>query len=76
MASNTEEKPFSLDKPFYKSKTVIGAVAVLVSLILRSAGVDVPQVEIEEALYNLGTFVGTIVTIYGRYVADKKISLT
>ena len=63
------------DKALYKSKTVAGSVLAVLPVLLPALGVGSSDtVLIHEAIDALMTFSGAVLAIYGRYVADKKIS--
>ena len=63
------------DKPLIKSKTVSGSVLAVLPVLLQAMGVGAGDtVLIHEAIDALITFGGAVLAIYGRYVADKKIT--
>ena len=71
----------SAKKP-WASKTMWGAAMLLVSMILGSAGVDVPLEEqatvsdkIVAVIENVTAVVGWIMVVYGRWVARGPVAL-
>jgi len=68
-------------KSWLVSKTIWGAVIVLVSTALKTFGVgDIPAAEqaaltdsIMGLVTTVGQFVGAVIAIYGRVKAEKKI---
>ncbi len=63
------------DKALYKSKTVSGSVLAVLPVLLPALGIGTGDtVLIHEAIDALMTFGGAVLAIYGRYVADKKIT--
>ena len=67
-------------KPFFQSKTIVGAVMMLVSLALQFYQVDVPAEEVAKAGTDLGNaiegiagLVGFILVIVGRVKAKAPI---
>ena len=64
-------------KPWYFSKGVIGPVAALVSFIGTQLGWwDADAATIEGWIVQGVQIVGVILGLFGRVVADKKITLT
>jgi hypothetical protein len=67
-------------KPWYASKTIWGAIVTIISLLLSLKGIQIDeqtkQVLIDQgtaAITAVGTFIGSIVAVYGRIKAEKKI---
>lgn len=70
-------------KPFFQSKTIIGAVMMAVSLGLQFYQVDVPAEELAKATDDLTLavqgitgFVGFLLVIYGRIKAKAPLKLS
>jgi len=62
-------------KTWWQSKTVLGALAVLLALVIRAAApeADVGEDDVLGALTHLMEAVGAILALYGRVTASKKI---
>ena len=68
-------------KSWIVSKTIWGAVIVLVSTGLKAFGIgDIPAIEqaaltdsVMALITTIGQFAGAVIAIYGRVKADKKI---
>jgi hypothetical protein len=67
-------------KPWYASKTIWGAIVTIVSLLLSLKGIQIDektkQLLIDQgtaAVTALGAFIGSLMAIYGRIRAEKKI---
>ncbi len=67
-------------KPWYASKTIWGAIVTIVSLLLSLKGIQIDektkQLLIDQgtaAVTAVGTLIGSIMAIYGRIKAEKKI---
>lgn len=70
-------------KPFYQSKTIIGAVMVAVSMGCRFYQLDVPQDQIDAAAVNLAQAVegiaglaGFVLVVWGRIKARSTLTLS
>lgn len=70
-------------KPFWASTTLWGAVAAFVGVVLPGLGVDVRPEQVNQffdsftqALDSCLTFGGMAVTVYGRFIAKKRLGLT
>jgi len=70
-------------KPFFTSKTIIGAVMMLIGMLCQFYQINVPAADIATAGDQLTTAVGNIsglvgfgLTIYGRIRASGPISLS
>jgi hypothetical protein len=62
-------------KKIYESKAVIGAVVVVVSTLAGLFGyTNIDTASLEQIVIAVATLVGACIAIYGRVVADKKIS--
>lgn len=63
-------------KKWYQSKTVIGSVVTLIAMVLGIFGFGIgaeDQVALVNIIVGAGGFLGTILAIYGRVKASKKI---
>jgi len=62
-------------KPWYASKTIWGAVAMLIVMCLKSVGVatDADQDLITDLLVDIAGGAGFVITIVGRFQAKEKI---
>lgn len=63
-------------KKWYESKTIIGVLVVVLSQICGLWGYNVDeqaQKDLVEVFSVLGTGVGSLIALYGRVKADKKI---
>lgn len=60
-------------KEWYKSKGVLGGVAVLSVLVTWSFGVDISEVSILELLEKGTIFIGALTAMYGRITAKTVI---
>lgn len=64
-------------KALLSSKTVWGAIVVLLAQLLRIAGVDISEAEqgqlSEHLATNIGTLAGIVMVVYGRWTAKKVI---
>lgn len=75
---------FRMDaKPFYQSKTIVGAVMMAISLVLQFYQVDASADELAKATADLTAavqgvvgFVGFVLVIYGRAKARQSIKLS
>lgn len=70
-------------KPFFQSKTIVGAVMMAVSIGLQFYQVDAPAEELAQATTDLTLavqgitgFVGFILVIYGRIKATKALKIS
>ena len=67
-------------KPWYASKTIWGAIVTILSLLLSLKGIKIDE-QTKQLLIDQGTamvtavgaFVGSILAIYGRIKAEKRI---
>jgi len=67
-------------KPWYASKTIWGAIITVVSLLLSLLGVQIDE-QTRQVLIDQGTamatavgaFLGSVMAIYGRVKAQKRI---
>ena len=83
MESHIEKEvamPEKETKPWYASKTIWGAVITVISLFLSLAGIQIDehtrQVLIDQGTAMataIGAFAGSILAIYGRVKANKRI---
>lgn len=60
-------------KPWWKSKTLWGSVAVIASAVSSIAGYPIPAEVIGVGLNQIVELVGGAFALYGRFVADKKL---
>ena len=61
-------------KKWYESKAVIGAIAVITSVISQYVGVDILDQEFTKILADGTVFIGGLVALYGRLVAKTKLN--
>lgn len=65
-------------KPFYQSTTIQGSVLALIpliSMIMRSCGIDIVDTEVSDILYAIVGIVGIILTVWGRFKAKTSLTL-
>ena len=60
-------------KSSYKSKTIIWAVVILLSLIFKQCWVEVAEWELNTIAYAVIDVLWVIMVVYGRYKATKAI---
>lgn len=63
-------------KPWYQSKTIIGAVITVLALVLTAFGYGIgaeDQAALADYAVSLGGIVGGLLAIYGRVKASKDI---
>ena len=67
----------------FASKTIWGSLLVVVSLLGRAFGIDVPKDEISGLIDLISanwdaftSIIGVILTIWGRFTANKKIGFS
>jgi hypothetical protein len=60
-------------KSFIESKTIIGAIVVLLATVIPAIFPSVTGAELQEVVQQLTIVIGALVSIYGRIVADTKI---
>ncbi len=70
-------------KPFYQSRTIIGAIIMLIALIGSLFQVDIAADELSTAEDHLGVaweaiaaFVGFVLTVWGRIKARRSIGIS
>jgi uncharacterized protein YcfJ len=72
----TEEKPVTQEtstKPWWQSKTIIGASATILAAIAGIAGLEIGSGELTEILTAAATIAGGTLAIVGRVTAKKSI---
>lgn len=62
-------------KKWWASKGVIGSIAALVGVLLTYAGKDISSSEIETTIGLVISAVGSVLSIWGRLSAEKKVVL-
>lgn len=67
--------PQQLDKSFLQSKTIWGAIIISVGYLLQWTGVTLAAPEIEQLVEKGLVVVGLVLTVFGRFVADKPVAL-
>lgn len=60
-------------KSFIESKTIIGAIVVLLATVFPAIFPSVTGAELQEVIQQITIVIGALVSIYGRIVADTKI---
>ena len=60
-------------KPWWKSKGVMGSLAVVIASIMQRFGLDVDQASLTEIMLNISTLIGGAIALYGRVVAELRI---
>lgn len=68
--------PTLTPKPWWQSRTIIGALMVLVAQALHAAHIEVGSEQLTDAAMEGITFFGTLMAIYGRVKASRPISFT
>ena len=70
-------------KPFYQSKTIVGAVMMLIALVLQIYQIELPQEQVDAAGANLAQtlqgiagFWGFLLVIWGRIKADRPLGIS
>ena len=63
-------------KPWWQSRTIIGAAAVFLGMALRTSGVDILNEELTAILTILLEAGGATLAVYGRVKARKAIKRT
>lgn len=63
-------------KAWWKSKTIIGAIAMGLSLLTRTLGLDLGDEQLTETANAIVELVGFVLVIVGRWKADKPLSTT
>jgi hypothetical protein len=70
-------------KPIFQSKTIVGAVLMILPLALQFFQVDIQQPDLDQAGHDLGAavhgitgLVGFAMVVIGRYKAKRPISLS
>jgi hypothetical protein len=63
-------------KPWWQSRTIIGALVVFLGMGLRASGVDIVNEELTSILTLLMETVGASLAIWGRMAARKAIKRT
>ena len=70
-------------KPFYQSKTLIGALLMGAAMVCRIYQVDVSQAELDaagtnlaQAIDGLAGFVGFVLVVWGRFKATTALKLS
>lgn len=61
-------------KPWWQSKTILGALAVLIVLVLREAFPDLKEDDVLNILTLVSQAAASVLAIFGRVKADKKIA--
>lgn len=61
-------------KPWWQSTTILGALAVLAAIVLRTWVPDVTDQEILDVLTKIAQVAGAILAIFGRIRASVKIN--
>ncbi len=64
------------NKSWWQSKTVWGGIIAFVAGIAGAFGIDIPgteQAAISEAVYAVAVGVGSLLAVYGRLKANRKI---
>lgn len=64
------------EKPWYASKTILGAIAVLVALVIRwiVPDADLQDDQVLNVLTLVAQAVGAVVSVFGRVVAREAIA--
>jgi hypothetical protein len=60
-------------KPWYLSKTIIGAMVLFFIAFAQSFGVELGEEETTVAVEALASIAGFVLTVYGRVTATKKL---
>ncbi len=60
-------------KPWWKSKGVMGSLAVIIVSLLNMFGLDIDNATVTELLMQLSTVIAGAVALYGRLVARYQI---
>lgn len=71
----TERKKMEQTKNFLKSKSIWGLILIVLGMILPKLGITVEETQLEEILTSLLTVVGFVLSIIGRFTADKKLTI-
>lgn len=67
---------FKETKSIFLSKTVIGATAMLVVFFVKTTtGLEISEAAVTTVIENVAAVIFYLITIYGRYKADKKVAL-
>jgi uncharacterized membrane protein len=64
-------------KPWYKSRTIWAAIVTLISTVSAAVGIVITPDEelmIVEGILTIIAAIGAVATIWGRFVADARIS--
>lgn len=64
----------SATKPWWQSKTVIGAGAVLAATVAKQAGVEIGPDALTDTILSGIQFIGGLVAIYGRIAARTQLT--
>ena len=62
-------------KSVLKSKTLVGALVVLVAFVVKQQGLPLLEGEVELLVVNLVALLGLAVTVYGRLTAKTRLTL-
>ena len=68
--------PYMIGKPFWQSRTIIGAVVVILAVALRHMGWEVDQGKLSDDISAGLELLGAILAFYGRIKADQPIVWT
>ena len=62
-------------KSVLKSKTLVGALVVLLAFVVKQQGLPLLEGEVELLVVNLVALLGLAVTVYGRLTAKTRLTL-
>lgn len=61
-------------KKWYKSKSVIGGIVAILAFVVSITGIDLDEGTITELVTVIFEAVGLVVAVYGRIVAQYKVT--
>ena len=62
-------------KPIYTSKTIIGALVLVLAVALERTGIPVLEGEVADLVNGLVALIGLTLTVYGRVKAKKALTV-
>ena len=62
-------------KPWWQSKTIVGAIVLLLSVLFAKVGLDVKSETLQEVVQSVMTILGFVLVIIGRVKANKRLRL-
>ena len=62
-------------KPFYLSKTLVGALVLLASFVVSQLDLAISEGEIASIIEGVVALVGGLLVVYGRITAEKTLTI-